>query len=211
MINLAHLIKKNDGFSLMEMAIVLTIVGLLLAGLLPTLSNQIGQQRLSETRKYMNDVREALVGYAIINNHLPCPDTNDDGVSENPCTTQYGKLPYNDLGVLNTDSYGNSLTYAVTAAFASSPPNTFTLSTTGIMRVCTTVSCTSALATSAVAVIVSRGENWGNSPTSDEAENTNSDSTFVSRDFEAGGFDDILLWVSTNTLSNRMVAAGKLP
>lgn len=38
------------GFSLVEMAIVLVIVGVLLAGLLPSISSQIEQQRRNETQ-----------------------------------------------------------------------------------------------------------------------------------------------------------------
>ena len=50
----------------------------------------------------------------------------------------------------------------------------------------------------------------------DEVENTNGDSKFVSRsqtdvNSAAGEFDDIVVWLSSNVLFNRLVAAGKLP
>ncbi len=50
----------------------------------------------------------------------------------------------------------------------------------------------------------------------DENENLNGPATFASRtmtaaDSAAGEFDDIVVWLSKNTLFNRMVAAGKLP
>lgn len=57
---------------------------------------------------------------------------------------------------------------------------------------------------------VSRGANWANPPLTDEAENTDGDSNFVSHDFQPG-FDDTVLWLSPNTLFNRMVTAGQLP
>ena len=208
--------QAQAGFSLVEMSIVLVIVALLLAGLLPTVSSQIEQARRNETLKYMNEVRDALLGYTIVNKHLPCPDSNGDGSADaTPCTVR-GTLPYNDLGVADKDAYGNVLVYAVTPAFADST-TPFTLSSTGTMRICTTSLCSGSafLTSTAVAVIVSRGANFGNTPSTDEAKNTfngvvNS-TDFVSHDFIQNGFDDLVIWLSPNTLFNRMVAAGKLP
>ncbi|MEO7623074.1 MAG: type II secretion system protein [Gallionella sp.] len=208
--------RKSGGFTLIEMSIVLVIVALLLAGLLPTVSSQIERARRNETLNYMNEVRDALMGYAIANKHLPCPDSNGDGSAEAACTTlisQRGTLPYNDLGVADKDAYGNALVYAVTNAFADSAVP-FTLSSTGTMRVCTTSACSANLTSTSVAVIVSRGANFGNTPSTDEAKNiVNGVNTtdFVSHDFVQNGFDDLVVWLSPNTLFNRMVAAGKLP
>lgn len=201
------------GFSLIEMAIVLAIVALLLGSLLPTISSQIEQQRRNETRKYMDEVRDALLGYALANKHLPCPDSNNDGTAETTCTStasQVGTLPYKDLGVTDKDAYGNVLVYAVSKAFADSTTY-FTLSTAGTMRVCTSAACSTNLTNNAVAVIVSRGANWATASSADETENTDGDTDFVSHDFVQNGFDDLVVWLSPNTLFNRMVAAGQLP
>lgn len=202
--------QTQAGFSLVEMAIVLAIVGLLLAGLLPTISSQIEQQRRNETRKYMDEVRDTLFGYAITNKRLPCPDTSGDGTAEATCTTiaqQVGTLPYKDLGVADKDAYGSVLVYAVTKEFAVP----FTLSTAGTMRICTTAACTAYLTNNAVAVIVSRGANWAGTPSTDEAENTDGDTNFVSHDAVQDSFDDLVVWLSPNTVFNRMVTAGQLP
>ncbi len=67
--------RPIDGFSLVEMAIVLAIVAMLMAGLLPTLSSQIEQQRRNETRKQLAEIQQALMGFAIMNGRLPCPTT----------------------------------------------------------------------------------------------------------------------------------------
>ena len=213
------LVKKVSGFSLVEMAVVLAIVALLLGGLLPTISGQIEQQRRNETRKYMDEVRDALLGYAIANKHLPCPDKTDDGIAEATCTTaaqQVGTLPYNDLGVNNKDAYGKVLGYAVTIAFANSAVP-FTLTSAGTLHVCTAAAtpttnpCTANLTSNAVAVIVSHGANWATESSPDETENTDGDTDFVSHDFVQNGFDDLVVWLSPNTLFNRMVTAGQLP
>lgn len=208
--------SNKTGFSLVEMAIVLAIVGLLLAGLLPTLSGQMEQQRRNETRKYMAEVRDALLGYAIVNKRLPCPATNDSGVAQATCTTtaqQVGRLPYNDLGMPDKDAYGGVLVYAVTKEFASSAVP-FTLSTAGAantMRICTTEACAANLTSNAVAVIVSRGTNWAGTPSGDEVGNTDGDTDFVSHDFVQNSFDDLVVWLSPSILFSRMVAAGQLP
>ena len=74
------LVKKHQtkqlGFSLIEMAIVLFIVALLLGGLLPTVSSQIEQQHTNETRKQLDEIQQALLGFAVINGRLPCPASN---------------------------------------------------------------------------------------------------------------------------------------
>ena len=232
----------------MEMAIVLAIVALLLGGLLPTISSQIEQQRRTETRKYMDEVRDALLGYAVANGRLPCPDITSDGMediapavitNDVPSIGQSTKkfscavipvgtiptVPYNTLGVSPKDSFNSALVYGVTTAFgernevysanggggALLSSSSFNLSSAGTMRVCTAGCAVPDLTTTAAAVIVSRGANWATASLPDETENTNGDTKFVSRDFVQNGFDDLVVWLSPNTLFNRMVAAGKLP
>lgn len=77
-----------------------------------------------------------------------------------------------------------------------------------------TADCTSnanALATDAVAVIHSLGKNAGTGGTStDELPNVTADRVFVSAQ-PSKNFDDSLIWLSKNTLFNRMVAGGALP
>ncbi len=73
---------RKTGFSLVEMAIVLLIVALLLGGLLPTLSGQMEQQRTNETRKQLDEVQQALLGFAIVNGRLPCPASSTSNGQE---------------------------------------------------------------------------------------------------------------------------------
>ncbi len=113
------LYQKTAGFSLVELAIVLAIVALLLGGLLPTISSQIEQQRRIETRKQLEEIRNALYGYAIINGYLPCPmlvTTNNPtstnyGIADpagcNGAPTAEGILPWKTLGVAETDAWGS--------------------------------------------------------------------------------------------------------
>lgn len=106
--------SHRHGFSLVEMAIVLAIVGLLLGGLIPTISSQMEQQRRNETRKQLDEIQQALIGYAIINGYLPCPTTTADpsnanyGITDPSCNNApaaEGYLPWKTLGVAETDAW----------------------------------------------------------------------------------------------------------
>jgi len=218
-----HPQQPQAGFSLLEMSIVLAIVGLLLAGLLPTLSGQIEQQRGNETRKQMNDIKDALIGYAIVNGRLPYPasasavtGTASAGVSDSTLTTT-GVIPWVTLGTSETDAWGRRFTYSATNSFIAS---NFALTSTGSLAIKITTTGTN-VATGIPAVLVSHGANGYGAYTpqgtqivassdSDEADNSNANNNFVSHD-PTPAFDDLVVWISPNILFNRMVAAGKLP
>lgn len=63
--------KTQQGFSLIELAIVLVIVTLLIGGLAMPLSAQIQARRVSETRADMQAIHDALIGYAMSHYVLP--------------------------------------------------------------------------------------------------------------------------------------------
>ena len=229
------------GFSLVEMAIVLAIVALLLAGLLPTISGQIEQQRRTETRKQLEEIRAALVGFATSQPlpRLPCPAdptkaTGSNGAGLELCSiapvsnTITGVVPWVTLGTSETDAWGRRFTYSIASSVAGGSFGTsFTLSSTGTISVLSisTGSCTTntnCIASNMPAVIISHGVNGSGAylpqggaplPAStdlDEQDNSNGGPTFVSHD-QTSTFDDLVVWLSPNTLFNRMVTAGKLP
>ncbi len=221
--------KGENGFTLVEMAVVLVIVGLMLGGLLMPLSAQMDQSNLSKTRKDLDEIKEALIGYAMVNGRLPCPDTDgngtDDGCSNtNSTVSSGGNLPWVELGVQSADPWGRPYQYRVNNAFSTAFTLATTGSGTGILRVCSDYSCGTLQANNIPAIIYSVGKNGGVQPPigNDELENTalsthaKFDRTFVSHEFAPstapnGEFDDIVIWISPNILFNRMVAAGKLP
>jgi prepilin-type N-terminal cleavage/methylation domain-containing protein len=61
------------GFTLVEMAVVLAIVGLLLGSLMYTLSGQTEQRNFEETRRRLEQARELVLSFAIVSGRLPCP------------------------------------------------------------------------------------------------------------------------------------------
>ena len=203
--------KKHGGFTLVEMAVVLVIIGLLLGGLLVPLSTQVENERRTQTQKKLEEIKEALLGFAIVNDRLPCPDTNADGSEDTGCgANAFGDIPWQQLGVANQDSWGQTFKYGVDVGFTS----VFNLTTVGNLRVCTDNTCGTILANQIPAVVFSTGKEF--IPRSaDEIENTDgANNDYVSRTLNtvaASEFDDIIIWLSPNILFNQMVSAGRLP
>lgn len=165
------------------MAMVLMIIGLLLGGLMPTLTAQMETQRISETRKQMEEIQQALVGYAIANGRFPCPA--DPAIASGqasaglertpPCTNgnSTGALPWATLGVYETDAWGNRYTYRVSSDFSdavgsatyggctpSTVPtlSTFALCSSGNLNVLSAAPAGASVATNVPAVIISHGK-----------------------------------------------------
>lgn len=232
--------KRAHGFSLVEMAVVMVIIGLMLGGLLTPLSVQMEQRKVADTQKALEDAREALIGFALRNGYLPCPAVSaSNGLEERSggaCSNgrRVGFLPWATLGLPKLDSWGHLYRYSVSPAFANSQVP-FELLTRRDITIGTRDARGNLVAASAVndipAVVLSHGKN-GSGAFSDlgvpvaSTSSTNVDErtnaspagiAFVSRlasdnPNEAGGeFDDQLAWLSPNVLFNRMVAAGTLP
>ena len=81
---------NRAGFTLVEMAIVLVIVGFLLGGGLTILSTQQEVRRVQETTDMLNEARDAVVGFAIARGRLPCPASATSAGVESFCTSQTG-------------------------------------------------------------------------------------------------------------------------
>jgi len=64
---------RARGFSLVELAVVISIVAFLMGGLMYTLSAQTEQRSFEETRRRLEQARELVLAFAITNGRLPCP------------------------------------------------------------------------------------------------------------------------------------------
>lgn len=223
----------------MELAIVLMIVGLLLGGLIVPITAQVDMQAFRKTNASLEEIKDALIGYAIINGRLPCPASSTSNGIESPvgggnCTNpNNGFLPAATLGITPTDANGyaldgwsgnasNRIRYAVTTTSGS---NAFTTAINSLtlapdLHVCasgtsiTATACDASVPTlsaTAVAVIFSLGKNAGTGGVStDEAPNVDNNITFVNHDI-APTFDDQMVWISYPILVSSLVNAGKLP
>jgi prepilin-type N-terminal cleavage/methylation domain-containing protein len=192
------------GFSLIEMAVVLFVITLLIGSLLVPLGAQVEQRQISEMEKALQEIREALLGYAVANGYLPCPDTGTNGLENINAGTGFcntitanvacGRLPHATLGVANSDVWGNRLTYCVNEQFARrAPAATFALTTVGTdVNICgTAATCGAPISASAVLAVVSHGRNgFGainlgtaaqnpSAPHADEQENYDNNDRFI--------------------------------
>lgn len=121
------------GFTLIELAIVLFVVALLLGGMLLPLSGQQDIRNYGDTQKILAEARDALLGYAMANERLPCPaSATSNGMeslsSPGVCTNPHsGFLPAATLGLSPVDPQGyrldgwggepgNRVRYAITTA-----------------------------------------------------------------------------------------------
>lgn len=133
--------SKKSGFTLIEMAIVIVVIGLLLSGGLTVAASQSLSSQRTENNKRMDIVEHALRLYVMQHACLPCPASGSEaesgalgGVSQNTsgayvtattfCTSTacvQGVLPYRSLGLSRHeafDAWGNAFTYAVGTGLA---------------------------------------------------------------------------------------------
>jgi len=172
--------RCQGGFTLIELAAVAFVIALLLGSMLVPLATQVEERQVSDTEKTLLEIREALIGFALANGYLPCPDkttaggagTANDGIEDvnaGTCVaTSDGNVPWVTLGVGASDVWGNRFRYQVSAAFAQRPPagGTFSLTSAATINVCTANGCptansrlTGASPEGAAAVVLSLGRN----------------------------------------------------
>lgn len=232
--------KQSHGFTLVELAIVLVIVGLLLSMFLAPLTAQREIRGRAETQVLLEQTREALIGYAVVNRHLPCSDTDaiPDGIENRnaggDCVNDEGMLPWNTLGIERVDAWNHYFRYRADATFTNSS-TLFTIAdaenASGIQingesgALVSVNSRPAALILShglngfgAISTMQATPDNQLPSPAVgqvDELENADGDTVFVSHvpvpKGLANEFDDMLIWISPKVLINRMIIAERLP
>lgn len=128
-------LHASTGFTLIEILVVLFLVSLLLGALLGPVSLRLEAERRQEGLEYLKTAREALIGFAMRNGRLPCPDNSGtpDGIGDggiaNNCTAVpvplpagcdnpsfRAGLPYADIGVPPRDPWGRPIAYHVSNA-----------------------------------------------------------------------------------------------
>ena len=91
------------------------IIALVLGGMLNPLGSLLEGRQRAEAGAGLERIKEALVGFAMINGYLPCPTTATDpnsvdyGLEAAGCSTdpaEEGYLPWRTLGVTEVDPWG---------------------------------------------------------------------------------------------------------
>ena len=98
------------GFSLVELAVVMAIVAFLLGGMIFTLSAQVEQRNFEETRRRIDQARELIIAFAIINGRLPCPART--AATAAPVTVAGDEVVTTATGCIGdgvTDYYGGTI------------------------------------------------------------------------------------------------------
>jgi prepilin-type N-terminal cleavage/methylation domain-containing protein len=103
--------KQQSGFTLVELAISMVILGLVLTGFALALSQQVQQRQLTDTRTALQQANEAIVAFVVANARLPCPAVAGSNGQESmagigACTAAAGFLPAVSLGLPNLDGNG---------------------------------------------------------------------------------------------------------
>ncbi|WP_374404369.1 type II secretion system protein [Niveibacterium sp.] len=123
----------SRGFTLIELAVAMTVIAILGASVLMAVRVQMTQRQTAETRAALDEAREALLAFAAANGHLPCPAIGgapDQGLENRDpntrvCKSRRGLLAWASLGVVAIDGYGRRLAYATSNEVSdASPPIT---------------------------------------------------------------------------------------
>lgn len=81
------MLRRCTGFTLIELAVVLFLVSLVLGGVMTPLATRIEQKEREKTGDLLKEIKESLIGYTLVNGHLPCPDCPAGAAASVSCGT----------------------------------------------------------------------------------------------------------------------------
>lgn len=189
--------QQQQGFTLIELAIVLVIIGVLVGSFLGTLAMRIDTTRRAETKADLEVIKSALLGYMYSSGgpFLPCPCTTNcesgvvnagqenreaDGTCSADATDGYlGYLPWGTLGLKSADAWNTLYDYWVDPDFSDNGSGTgsvFDLSDTGSGQIRTRSpdgTATPLVASNVVVIVFTHGKNtYGGLSVDGEARST---------------------------------------
>jgi prepilin-type N-terminal cleavage/methylation domain-containing protein len=109
--------KKSKGFTLIEIAIVMVVIGLLTGGGISIMRVMTERKARNDNLEYLQRAKEAILSFAEINGRLPRPDSfaSNDGWEDAFAANQncIGFLPYKNLNIAPTDAYQRRVKYEI--------------------------------------------------------------------------------------------------
>ena len=108
--------QREKGFTLIEVAIVMVIIGLVMGGGLAIMRTLTERKFRNESIDYLNKAKEAVITFTQINGRLPWADTDspEDGTENTNATN--GTLPYITIGVSPSDAYNRQVAYEINSS-----------------------------------------------------------------------------------------------
>lgn len=110
----------SRGVTLVELAVVLAIVGLVLGAILTPLGMRYQIQSNKRIQAEIDNVKDGLIGFAVTAGRLPCPDVDGDGGEDRtgPACVQFsGNIPWRTVSTGRDDGLGKTFRYAVSPEF----------------------------------------------------------------------------------------------
>jgi type II secretory pathway pseudopilin PulG len=227
--------KKQPGFTIIEITVVLVIITALIGSLLIPMSLYYDQTKIELTQQRLEEIKEALLKFAVLNGYLPCPALNINGreadrttSGDHICNTyddSDGYLPWATLGAVEYyDGWGNPFRYRVDGWFSNSNGIYKEASSSvgrtkdllqvkdrqgNLLNVPNYTDPDSGInyRSNIVAIIFSYGKNARSEQGAESATKNN----YIQDMYVENQFDDMLIWVPKYVLINRLAAAGRWP
>ena len=147
-----HLPRRQRGLALLILLAIVALAGTyMLVSSLSKSGTAMTVAKSTRNRASMQEAKTALIAWAAAEaaqpttgqgfqpGALPCPDVNNDGISDysgQNCTGLLGRLPYKTLGVADLrDASGELLWYAVSSNFIRSTNNVINSDKQGVLNI----------------------------------------------------------------------------
>jgi len=195
------------GFTLIEIAVVMVIIGLLAGGGVSLMRLLTERKARNEALTYLKETRATLIGLAERTGRLPYADSDGDGLENNGVTI--GALPYRTLQVAPIDPYKRPLRYAINPNLGVNRASSCSALRAGLTGVPQTMDADGAPAAFPIAaILVSAGpmdaDGDGNgfddlSVGTHQGDNTDGIPNYL-RHPPVAGFDDLVIYLGGNEL-----------
>ncbi len=208
--------ESQGGFTLIEVAIVLVIIGIIAGSGMSLFGTLTEKKTRNECREYMVLVKEALLSHVNINGFLPYASDDTDGIADDGETSGY--LPYVDLKLKPVDSYNRVLKYEINGLLVTDKQTTCNALSNGLSADPAIVdSDGSTVSIPVAAVLVSAGPMDADSDGdvfdivegAYEGDNTSGNPNYI-RHPEIDTFDDLVLYISEGELYGSAGCSGIL-